>query len=84
MTSSITGPENSNFIFCWPLYRSGEDVYVRNSIIFLDELDGRFDPEEPENFMGARHAVNEDGDRISEWSTGLAEISRFLESGMGQ
>jgi hypothetical protein len=84
LISSITDPENSNFIFCWPLYRSGKDVYVQNSVIFLDELDGRFDPEQPWNFVGPRCAIDDDGNRISEWSTGMTELRRFLESDRGQ
>ena len=81
LISSITDPENSNFVFCWPLYRSGEDVYVQNSVVFLDELDSRFDPEEPWHFMRPRCAIDDDGNRISEWSTGMTELRLFLESG---
>ncbi|MEU0649506.1 hypothetical protein [Streptomyces umbrinus] len=54
LISSITDPENSNFVLCWPLYRSGEDVYVRNSAVFRGELDSGFDPEEPWHFMCPR------------------------------
>ncbi|MEC4014770.1 hypothetical protein [Streptomyces sp. H27-D2] len=80
LIASITDPENTNFIFSWPLYRSREDVYVQNAIIFLDELDGRFNPEEPWKFVDPHCTINEDGDRISEWPTGMAEINRFLAS----
>ena len=36
LVSSITEPETSNFVFCWPLYRQGDDVFVQNSVIFLE------------------------------------------------
>lgn len=80
LISSITDPETTNFVFCWPLYRSEEDVYVQNSVLFLDELDVRFEPEAPWHFVGPRCAIDEDGNRISEWSTGMAELRLFLES----
>lgn len=47
LISSITDPETSNFILCWPLYRRGRDVIIQNSTIFLDELRGDFNPLEP-------------------------------------
>ncbi|MET7714369.1 hypothetical protein [Streptomyces sp. NPDC005407] len=81
LISSITDPGNSNFVFCWPLYRSGEDVYVQNSVVFLDELEGGFDPEEPWHFVGPRCTIDDEGNRISEWSTGMTERRLFLESG---
>jgi CdiI N-terminal domain len=28
LTTSMTDPRNSNFLVCWPMYRSGEDVFV--------------------------------------------------------
>ncbi|WP_199883098.1 hypothetical protein [Streptomyces sp. CB01580] len=37
LVASITNSEASNFIFCWPLYRRGEDVIIQKSITFLDE-----------------------------------------------
>ncbi|MBV6702721.1 hypothetical protein KV557_37440 [Kitasatospora aureofaciens] len=79
LVTSITEPESSNFIFCWPLYRRGEDVFVQNSLIFLDELEIKFNPEEPWLSVGARQTVNEDGIRISEWKTSISEVRRFLQ-----
>ncbi|WP_405055938.1 hypothetical protein OG474_24715 [Kribbella sp. NBC_01505] len=79
LMSSITDPENSNFLMCWPLFRSGEEVWVQNSMIFPEELDDAFDPEEPWKSVGPRCVVNEDGIRISEWATEIAEVRAFLE-----
>ncbi|MFJ4951284.1 hypothetical protein [Streptomyces sp. NPDC088760] len=77
LISSITDPANSNFIFCWPLYRSGEMVYVQNSIIFLEDLSEDFDPAEPWRFVEPRSTVDEEGHEISEWQTSISEIRRF-------
>ncbi|WP_405055941.1 hypothetical protein OG474_24730 [Kribbella sp. NBC_01505] len=79
LMSSITDPEYSNYLMCWPLYRSGEEVWVHNSILFLEQLDDAFDPEEPWRSVGPRCVVDEDGNRISEWATGMTEVRAFLE-----
>ncbi|MFF5538371.1 hypothetical protein ACFY71_38975 [Streptomyces cinerochromogenes] len=77
LISSITDPANSNFIFCWPLYRSGEMVYVQNSIIFPEDLAEDFDPAGPWRFVEPRSTVDEEGHEISEWQTTISEIRRF-------
>jgi hypothetical protein len=38
--TSMTDPRTSNFLVYWPMYREGEDVYIQNAIIFLDEIAG--------------------------------------------
>jgi hypothetical protein len=78
LVSSITDPATSNFVFCWPLYREGDDVYVQSSLIFLDELAGTFDPTRPWLFVQPRSTIDEDGNRISEWRTDIAAIRQFL------
>ncbi|MFF7973306.1 hypothetical protein [Streptomyces sp. NPDC007905] len=80
LISSITDPRSSNFIFCWPLYRYGDVVYVQNSIIFLEGLSEDFTPEEPWRFVEPRSTVDEDGHKISEWHTTIDEVREFLYS----
>ncbi|MFM9695743.1 hypothetical protein [Streptomyces europaeiscabiei] len=84
LISSITDPETANFIFCWPIYREREDVYVQNSIIFLDGLEEQFNPQEPWCYVEARGLVDEDGNKVSEWSTTTSQVRRFRESIGGQ
>ncbi|WP_245790373.1 hypothetical protein [Streptomyces monashensis] len=78
LISSVTDPANSNFILCWPLYRSGSVVHVQNSIIFLEEIANEFTAEEPWRFVEPRSTVDEDGHEISEWQTTIDEIREFL------
>ncbi|GAA4301153.1 hypothetical protein GCM10023086_16960 [Streptomyces venetus] len=78
LVSSIKNPATSNFVFCWPLYRSGEVVYVQSSLIFLEELDEAFVPDEPWRSVGPRSKVDEDGNEISEWQTTVDELRQFL------
>ncbi|WP_078516759.1 hypothetical protein [Streptomyces sp. HGB0020] len=80
LISSITDPEKSNFISCWPLYRAGEIVYVQNSIIFLEELAEDFVPAEPWRFVEPRSTIDEDGNEISEWQTTIGDVREFLGS----
>ncbi|MEU3232158.1 hypothetical protein VSQ78_06625 [Nocardiopsis alba] len=78
LVASITDPEVSNFIFCWPLYRRGGDVIIQNSIIFLDELERGFNPLEPWSSVRPRLTVDEDGNSISEWRTSASAVRVFL------
>jgi hypothetical protein len=36
---------------CWPMYREDEDAYIQNAIIFLDEIEGPFDPAAPRKLL---------------------------------
>ncbi|SFC82503.1 hypothetical protein SAMN05421773_106174 [Streptomyces aidingensis] len=78
LITSITDPATSNFVFCWPLYREGEQVFVQNSVIFLDELTEAFDPEAPWASVGPRETITEDGDEISEWHTSMDALRAFF------
>jgi hypothetical protein len=80
LVTSITEPEASNFIFCWPLYRAGETVFVQNSIIFLEELTEPFDAAAPWKSVRPRETVNEDGLPISEWCTTMMALRRFFDA----
>jgi hypothetical protein len=80
LVSSITDPATSNFVFCWPLYRDGDDVFVQSSLIFLDELPVKFDPACPWLFVQPRSTVDEDGNRISEWPTDIGAVRQFLST----
>lgn len=80
MIASVGDPETANFVTCWPLYRRKEKVYVQNSIIFLDRLEGGFDPGRPWEFIEARQSVDEDGNRVSEWETEISEVEKFLRT----
>ena len=54
--------------FAWVVYREGKDCYVQQRL----SPQGRFDDLLP------RETVSSEGDRISEWSTSLAAIERFV------
>ncbi|MBN7121982.1 hypothetical protein [Erwinia billingiae] len=76
---SMYDPVNTNLIFTWVLYFSGDVVFVQNSILFLDECPG-FTPETINSFTEPRTTHNEDGMKISEWNTDLKSIISFYHS----
>ena len=78
LMTSMTDPRNSNFLVCWPMYRDGKDVYIQNAIIFLDEIEGPFDPAVPWSYVGPRHGIDEDGNKVSEWITPMDSLREFF------
>jgi hypothetical protein len=78
LMTSMTDPGNSNFLACWPMYREGDYVYIQNAIIFLDEIEGAFDPEAPWNYVDSRQRIDEDGNKISEWTTSIDSLREFF------
>ncbi len=78
LMTSMTDPRNSNFLVSWPMYREGEDVYIQNAIIFLDEIAGAFDPAAPWVYVGPRLGIDEDGNKISEWITSMDSLREFF------
>lgn len=76
---SMYEPNFTNFIFVWVVYYRGDEAYVQNKIIFLDECQN-FTPETINDFIGERETHNEDGMRISEWATDLNSVITFLAS----
>ena len=74
----MPNPRSGNFLVCWPMYREGEDVFFRNAIIFLDEIEGACDPAAPWGCVGHRDAVDEDGNKISEWITSVESLRGFF------
>ncbi|MET7671838.1 hypothetical protein [Micromonospora luteifusca] len=79
LVSSITDPSTSNFVFCWPLYRNGDDVFVQNAVVILEDLTESFDPARPWRSVRPHASVDEDGNRISEWLTDMSQVTSFLD-----
>ncbi|WP_315710641.1 hypothetical protein [Brenneria uluponensis] len=76
---SMYEPDHTNFIFVWVVYFSDNEVFVQNSILFLDECPG-FTPKNINNFIEPRTTHNEDGMKISEWHTDLKSILDFYNT----
>jgi hypothetical protein len=78
LISSMTDPRSANFLFWWPAYRDGDDVVFQSGVLFLEDLDGTFDPALWHAHVPAREQTTESGDPISEWRVPLADIRDFI------
>jgi hypothetical protein len=78
LLTSVPNPAKANFFTVWPLYRSGDHVYVQNQLIFADDLNGDFDPDAPWQYVEPRTTIDEDGTRISEWQVSSVDIEEFV------
>lgn len=76
---SMYDTEFINFIFVWIVYFHGNEAYIQNKIIYLNECQN-LTPETINNFIGERETHNEGGMRISEWTTDLNSVITFLAS----
>jgi hypothetical protein len=74
IVTSMRDPRYMNFINLWAFYYGGENVYVQNKILFMDEIEGRFNPNRMNSYLGERITLNEDGVRISEWVVKLDDV----------
>lgn len=75
---SMYRPELTNFVFAWVLYFEGSLVFVQNNVIFLDKCN-EFSPDKINDFIDARTTYDEDGYKISEWSTDIESVISFFE-----
>lgn len=78
LIASIADPSKSEMLLWWPMYRDGERAIVQNGILFYSELRDPFDPDDPFSSVPSRTMINEDGERVSEWSVDLDELRAFL------
>ena len=79
LMTSMTDPATSNFLLCWPMYREGQVVHIQNALIFPGETAGAFDPAAPWACVTPRQAVDEDGNKISEWRTSMDSLRKFFD-----
>lgn len=78
LVSDMHDPASANFIVCWPLYKQGKCVYIRNQILFLDQLPHPFDIENIGMYVENRTLTTADGEQISEWETTKNDLESFL------
>ncbi len=78
LITSMIDPTTGNHIFWWPMYRENDTVFIQNHILFFDQLQSPFDERNPFSSVRGRQTINEDGNRISEWSVQIDELEEFL------
>jgi hypothetical protein len=63
----------------WPLYREGEVAYIRNGYLPFDQLPSPFNINDIYSASSIRETVDDGGERVSEWSTSITELGKWLE-----
>ena len=77
LVTSLPNPQIANFITTWPLYRDGRDIFVRNQLLFVDQLPSPFAPNTPWESVDPR---TDDEGPVTEWNITLTDIENFLDS----
>jgi hypothetical protein len=62
------------------MYAVGETVFLQNHLLSYEQLTRPFSMQEPYTSLRDRKTINEDGNRISEWSVSFPEIEEFARS----
>ncbi len=62
------------------MYRAEHVVYFQNQLPWYGQLRQPFSLENIFSFVGDRVTINEDGDRISEWSVKLSDVEDFART----
>ena len=79
LITSMVDPATGNHIFWWPMYRVNERVFIQNHVLFFDQLQSPFDERNPFSSVTERQTIDEDGNRISEWSVRIDDLEEFLK-----
>ena len=76
LITSMHEPESLNFISTWVIYYDGENSYVQNKIIFVDDFP-ELDASKINEYVNKREILNEDGFKISEWIVKTKDVIDF-------
>jgi len=63
----------------WPAWREGDRVVVQERLFLREQLNGAFDPQNPEVHAGPRQERSPEGERITQWQVELRDVAAFLE-----
>jgi len=78
LITSITDPRDSDFLFCWPLYRDGDLVRIQNHMLFYEHIQGEFSLGNIFDVVPERVTLCEDGDPVSEWKCTVKDLRKYL------
>lgn len=78
LITSMHHPSKANFVEWWPMWRERSEIVFHNQLLPLNQLSVPFDPSYPDQFVGERVSINEDGAKISEWHVKVEAVRNFL------
>lgn len=84
LITSMIDPENAKFIFWWPMYRVQDTVFIQNQILFFENLPHTFNENDPFSSIPERVTVNDEGQRLSEWTIPVKSLEEFLQDKEGK
>ncbi len=67
-----------NFIFTWTIYFKGDYAKIQNIMLFMENMKG-FTPEGINSFANEYEEYDEDGAKISEWTTDYDSINKYIK-----
>jgi hypothetical protein len=81
--TSISNPETANIFLAWILYVDGNNIYVQNIMIIVDDLDEIISEdyiryEYIHSDRAKRKIIDEEGNEISEWIINMDDVIDFL------
>lgn len=77
--TSMREPREGDYIEGWVFYIHGQDVFLQNHI-FLMQSPLSEEPHWVNELPGPRETVDEDGEKLSEWTLNLSEVEAFFRT----
>jgi hypothetical protein len=78
LVTSLGDPAYANFITWWPMWRFGNTVRIREQMLFLEELQEKFDEHRLSDYVSEFYDDTADETKVSTWTVSLSEIIEFL------
>jgi len=75
---SYDDPKLSYNMEIWPVYRDGDWIRLQNRLLFYESLPANFFVTEISSYLRDRETMNEEGQKLSEWSVGMRDLENFL------
>jgi len=80
LITEMYDPDTANFIVWWLLYREGDNIFIQNQVLFLNQIEGKFDKKNIYTSVPKREIKTDENEDISEWCIQLEDIKEFLEN----
>ncbi len=79
LVTAMRNPEICNFIFYWVVYLEGEQAYIQNGVLFIEDIYKPFVPENINSYVSRREEIDEDGNVISQWKVDSVSVVDFFK-----
>lgn len=80
LITKIYNIDYMDYFQTWILYKVDDTIYIQEQLFFLEDLPKPFSLEDFYLQELERETQNEDGEKISEWKTNIADIKEYLQN----